>query len=913
MLRLLNVTDRLCCMNETVSEEKVNAALLRARDHSPFLRLQLERFPAIAGLLAAGEVEAALAAARAEAESERPIAARLRRERSALATALAIADLAGAMPLERLMRELSDLADRTLERAIAAAIAERTPGEAPRGFAIIALGKHGSRELNYSSDIDPIFLFDPSTLPLKPREEPGQGALRIGNRVIELLQKRDADGYAFRVDLRLRPSPEVTPIALPVDAAISYYESSALPWERAAFIRARLAAGDPELGRYFLDAVHPFVWRRSLDFGAIGEVQAITRRIRDHYAQGQAFGPGFDLKRGRGGIREVEFYAQIHQLIHGGREPRLRAPATLDALAALAEGERIPRGDADRLAAAYRFYRIVEHRLQMVEDRQTHALPADPAALANVAQLHGLPDGAALLDALAPMVAQVASLYDGLAGEEDKRLPLSEEALDTHLAGAGFRDTVSARQRIAGWRGGKARSLHSPAAREAFESMLPGLVEAFGRAPDPMQALNRFDDIVERLPSGINFYRLLEARPALAQHVATILSHAPVLAEQLGRRPDLLDGLIDASAFAPPPPTDRLAEEFARADRDDEDYQLLLDRVRRRVNERRFALGAQLIVAQADPIEVARGYARVAEAAIRVLADATVAEFAARHGRVPGSELLILGLGRLGGEALTHASDLDLVYLFSGTHEAESDGPRPLRANDYFNRLAPRVTAALSVQTAAGPLYEVDTRLRPSGKDGMLAVSLDAFERYQAEQAWTWEHMALLRARPLYGPEAGRAALARVIDRTLKRPRDPKQLVADAVRMRGEIAAHKRPAGPLDIKLGAGGLVDLEFAVHTLQLRHHVGLDPRLEHAVAALAEAGLVPAETGDALALLTRMLVMFRLVAPGSQPPAEATRPLVAAACGLADWPALLAAHDAARQRVSALWSRVAAEAGD
>ena len=897
-------------MDETQGEESLNDALARARAHSPYLNLQLRRFPEIAEALASGALEPAITLARQEGQGDRPLPSLLRRERNALAAALAIGDLAGALSLERLMRELSDLADRSLERAIAAAIEERTPGETPRGFAVIALGKHGSRELNYSSDIDPIFLFDPETLPLKPREEAGQGALRIGNRVVELLQKRDGDGYAFRVDLRLRPSPEVTPITLPVDAAISYYESSALPWERAAFIRARLGAGDPDLGRYFLDAIHPFVWRRSLDFGAIGEVRAITRRIRDHYAQGQALGPGFDLKRGRGGIREVEFYAQIHQLIHGGREPKLRAPATLDALAALAEAGWIPIEDAQALADAYRLYRGIEHRLQMVEDLQTHRIPADPAALDNVARLDGMADGATLLARLSPSVERVASLYDGLAGEAEERLPLGEELLEAHLLRTGFDDPVSARMRIEGWRAGKTRSLQSPAAREAFEAMLPGLVEAFGKAPDPIQALNRFDDIVERLPSGINFYRLLEARPGLTQHVATILSHAPVLAEQLGRRPQLLDGLIDASAFAPPPPLEALIAEFARPERDGEDYQMLLDRVRRRVNERRFALGAQLIVARTDPLQVAAGYARVAEAALQVLGQAAIAEFEVRHGRLPGSELLILGLGRIGGEALTHASDLDLVYLFTGTHDSESDGARPLRANDYFNRLAPRVTAALSVSTAAGPLYDVDTRLRPSGKDGMLAVSLEAFAKYQAEHAWTWEHMALLRARPLFGSAEGRAALASVLEETLRRPRDAGKLVADAVRMRADIAAHKAPAGPLDIKLGPGGLVDLEFAVHVLQLRYGIGLDPHLERAVAALADGGRVGTDIEPALCLLTRMLVMFRLVAPGSETPAEATRPLVATACGLPDWPALLAAHDDARHRIGALWRRVSAD---
>jgi glutamate-ammonia-ligase adenylyltransferase len=902
---------------ETESEDRVNHGLAeaaaRARGCSPFLRLQLQRFPDVAQALDRGRPADALEAARVAGAGALNLAAALRRERSALAAALAVGDLAGAFSLELLMEALSDFADSALERAIAAAIAERTPGEAPRGFAVIALGKHGSRELNYSSDIDPLFLFDPATLPRRAREEPGQAAVRIGQRVVELLQKRDGEGYVFRVDLRLRPSPEVTPIALPVDAAISYYESSALPWERAAFIRARHAAGDRAVGSYFLDAIHPFVWRRSLDFGAIGEIQSITRRIRDHYVQGQSFGPGYDLKRGRGGIREVEFFAQIHQLIHGGREPALRAPATLDALAALAAADRIAAEDAAMLADAYRLLRTLEHRLQMVDDRQTHNLPADPEALDNVACLHGLAGGAALLGLLAPKVEAVTRLYTGLAGEEEQRLPLNGEALLAHLEAIGFPDPAAARVRVDAWRSGRARSLRAAASRDAFEAMLPGLVEAFAHAPDPMRAMNRFEDVVERLPSGVNFYRLLQARPGVTEQLATILTHAPALAEQLAGRPQLLDGLIDASAFAPAPPVADLAGEFRRTERAGEDYQQVLDRVRRLVNERRFALGVQLVTGHSTPLEVTEGYSRVAEAAINVLAEAASAEFARRHGAVATSELLILGLGRLGGEALTHSSDLDLVYLFSGTHEAESDGVKPLRATDYFNRLAPRVTAALSVPTPAGPLYDVDTRLRPSGADGMLAVSLESFEHYQREQAWTWEHMALLRARPVYGSPAGRAALEAVVGETLRRPRDPVRLVADVARMRAEIAAHKPPSGPFDIKLGPGGLVDLEFAVHTLQLRHGIGLDPHLEVALAELGAAGLVPPGIDPALRLLTGMLVMFRLVSPNSAEPPAATRPLVARACGCADWNALLAAHGAARQRVSDLWRDVTRAAGE
>ncbi len=887
-------------------------AMARARAHSPFLRFLIESHPAVADALAAGDMAGAIAMARA-GEAEGDVMTALRRARGALALALGIGDLAGALTLADVTAALSDLADRTLERALAAAIAERTPGEAPRGFAVIALGKLGGRELNYSSDVDIIYLYDPAALPRKPREEPDQAAIRIGNRLTEMVQQRTGDGYAFRVDLRLRPSPEVTPIALPVDAAIGYYESSALPWERAAFIRARQAAGDPELGRYFLDAIHPFVWRRSLDFGAIGEIQAMTRRIRDHYAQGQTFGPGYDLKRGRGGIREVEFFVQIHQLIHGGREPALRTPDTLAALAALAKAGRVEAGDSGALAAAYPLLRTIEHRLQMVDDRQTHELPRDAGALDNVARLHGVDDGDALLALIAPHVERVGGAYDRLGGGGERRLPVDPDSLEASLADAGFAEAPAARARIEGWRSGKARSLRTPAAVEAFEAMLPVLIDAFADAPDPMRAMNRFDDMVGKLPSGINLYRLLEARPALTQHLGAILSHAPALADQLARRPELLDGLIDASAFEPPRGVDELAARFARSDRADEDYQLFLDRVRRSVNEARFALGAQIVLARADPIEAAQGYARVAEAAIRVLADAATAEFEKAHGKVPGAELMILGLGRLGGGALTHASDLDLIYLFSGSHEAESDGPKPLRATDYFNRLAPRVTAALSVPTAAGPLYEVDTRLRPSGADGLLAISAASFADYQRTKAWTFEHMALTRARPVYGPAEEQAALAGSIRGILGLDRDPATVRADAARMRLEIARHKKPKGPFDIKLGEGGLVDLEFAMQVVQLVHHDGLVPDSAEAIAALIAAGRMPEDIAGAWRLLTRMLVVLRLVAPDSTEPPAASRGLVARACGLEDWQELLAAHDCARQTISELWREVAGGEGD
>jgi glutamate-ammonia-ligase adenylyltransferase len=882
-------------------------SLRRIEAHSPFLKSLVERHPATVATVRDHGLDRAIADGLAAARSD-DVARMLRRQRQVVSLATALADLSGAAPLEDVVGHLSAFADHALDEAIRAAIRERTPDAEPRGFAALALGKHGSRELNYSSDIDPILIFDPETLPHRPREEPEEAAVRIARRVVELLQNRDENGYVFRVDLRLRPSPEASPLALPVDAALSYYESAALPWERAAFIRSRAVAGDIAIGQQFLAAIRPFVWRRSLDFGAVQEIRGISHRIRDHYSRVQKFGPGYDLKRGRGGIREIEFFAQIHQLIHGGREPQLRAPGTLDALKALGEAGRIEPAVAEELGVAYRLYRTIEHRLQMVDDQQTHRLPGRSEALDNVARLHGLDGGDAVLALLRPHVERVGAIYDALDSGDEQQLPRQAEQLDAVLTEAGFADPAAARLRIEHMRDGKSRSLRTPVAQTALEAMLPTLVVALGKAPLPNDALNRFEDLVAGLPSAINLFRLLEARPALARALIDVLSHAPALSQALSRRPALLDGLIDSSALDPAPSVDELIAEFAAAERTDS-YEQLLDLVRQRVGERRFALGVQLIEGASDPLDVGHGYARVAEAALAVLGDATIREFEQSHGRVPGGELLVVALGRLGGGALTHASDLDIVYLFTGDMMSESDGSRPLGATTYFNRLAQRVSGALSVPTAAGPLYEVDTRLRPSGTQGLLAVSTESFAQYQRESAWTWEHMALTRARVIFGSPAAAAEVEKTIADTLLRERDDATLTADVVKMRGEIARHKPPSGPFDVKLIDGGLIDTEFTVHLLQLRHRTGFDPRLRAAMRDLAERGLIDPAVIPAHELLTRMLVTLRLVSPASDEPPEASKPLVARTCGQPDWDSLVKAYERARGLISAEWKRVSA----
>lgn len=885
-------------------------ALARAQAHSPFLAEGLSRWGDLSELLAAGQGEAALTLAKQAGVGIDDTGVALRREKRALALALALGDLAGSFPLARVMGELSGFADRALDRAIAAAIRERVADCEPAGFTVLALGKHGAEELNYSSDIDPILLYDPASLPRRDRDEPGEAAQRIARKLVELMSHVTHDGYVFRIDLRLRPASEVTPLAIPFEGALSHYESSALAWERAAFIRSRSCAGDLAAGDAFLAAIRPFVWRKSLDFGAINEIGRLTTRIRANHSGPGRPGPGFNIKQGRGGIREIEFFAQTHQLIHGGRHPAVRLRGTRASLDALAEASLIGSDDAHLLGESYDRLRTIEHRLQMVADQQTHSLPIDPAALDNVARLDGLADGAALVAELTAITEAVGQRYDRLialhGGDTDtvQVAVRGGSALESELARLGFEDPAALEARIQGWRSGKVRSLRSEAARAAFDAILMPLLAAFARAPEPMRALLRWEELLAGLSSAINLFRLLEARPALLALLARILGLAPPLADALARRSNLLDPLIDATAFDLPGSVADLIEQFARGEADD-DYEQTLDRVRRRVGELRFKLGVQLIEGSRDPIALGEALARVAEAALTALTRAATAEFEKIHGRIAGSELLVLGLGRLGGGALTHASDLDLVFLFTGEHTGESDGARPLGATLYFNRLAQRVIAALSVPTAEGALYEVDTRLRPSGAQGPIAVSLDAFARYQNESAWTWEHMALARARPLFGSANGLAQLGAIIKQVLSAPRDPAKLKEDVLAMRGEMARHKPAKGPLDIKLVRGGLVDVEFITHFLQLREGTALSPSIPAALVMLAQTGLVSPDLIAAHGALSRFLIASRLLAPDTQAPPPAARAVLASACHSRDWDSLIALLGESRRIVAAVWA--------
>ncbi len=887
------------------------AAAATAWTQAPFLKGLLRRRPAVLALIAHGGVDAALGAAMTlAADTGRPVAERLRQARGDVALVVALADLAGLWPLERITASLSDFADLSIDTAIGEALAER--GAANRGLAALALGKLGSHELNYSSDVDLILIHDPDIIPRRAHEDPGEAAVRIARRAVAILAEPTPDGYVQRVDLRLRPASEITPISLSVAAAEHYYQSEALTWERVAFIRARAAAGDIALGQGLLDAISAFVWRRSLDWTAVRDIQAVSLRIRDHFDAGQRIGPGFDLKRGRGGIREIEFFTQIHQLIWGGRAPQLRAPATLDGLAALTAAGHVDADEAERLAASYRTLRTLEHRLQMRADEQTHAVPRLAAERAAVAALAGARDWAQVERGIVAATAPVATAYDRLiaaATPAATAIPANPATWAKRHHPGIARAIVPL---ITRWRGGTLRALRSETARSAFEAVLPALVAGVAAAADPATAAARLDGFLGALPQGAQFFALLQANPRLVELLGHLLGVAPVLADALARQPALFDVMLAPDAFARLPDAAALTAELAGFIGPTATLEEALDRVRRWTGERRFQLGAQLIEGRTDPLDAARSLSDIADAALAVIVPAVAADFARSHGRVAGGEAVVLALGRYGGRALTHASDLDLVYLFTGDHEAVSDGAKPLPAALYFNRFASRLTAALSVPTAAGALYDVDTRLRPWGAKGMLALSVASFARYEADDADDWEHMALTRARVVGDCPAAAAAIAA----TLARRREPEALRRAVAGMRADIAAAKPAKGAFDVKLAPGGLVDLEFVVHFLQLRDGIGVGPDLSAAIAALTTAGRLPDGLGTAHDLLTRFLVLLRLVAVGGDVPtgfSPAVEGVLARGLGAASFAEVAAQLTLAKAAIRAAFTTIIATRGN
>jgi len=771
-------------------------------------------------------------------EAEAMRALRLMKAEGALL--IALADIGGAWPVMRAARALSDLADTAVDSAARFALAEAARGgrlkpkdpaqpQIGSGYIVLAMGKMGAFELNYSSDIDLIVFYDPAAGVVPEDFGATQVFVRITQRMVKLLQERTADGYVFRTDLRLRPDPASTTIAISTPAALSYYESVGQNWERAAMIKARACAGDIAAGEKILSDLAPFVWRKYLDFVALADVHALKRQIHAYRGHGEIAVEGHNVKLGRGGIREVEFFAQTQQLIAGGRNPDLRDRETLTTLDKLERDKWIDASARDDMKAAYCFLRTVEHRLQMINDEQTQTLPTEHDAVERFARFLGFAGRDAFAAVLVEHLEKVQGYYGRLfekAPTPDRPELLFPAAADDHktldrLAELGFRALLEASNIVRGWLSGTHKSLKGEAAQQQLRALLPVLLEHLARTDNPGAALILFDHFLANLLGAARLLSLLAQKPDLIALITLIIGTAPRLADTLARNPQVMDALVDPSFFGALPDGAELdrrltaALDQARFDQD------LLERIRMFGLEYMFLIGVRILSGTVTARQAGEAFARLADAVIRAVHRAVAENFAGTYGHLRDESTAVLAMGKLGGYEMTATSDLDLilVYDFDGEHP-ESDGAKPLYGAQYFARLTQRLINALTAQTNYGALYQVDMRLRPSGRAGPLATQIEGFINYQEQEAWTWEHMALTRARVVSSsPEFAARVQASICD-VLRKPRDKDLIAGDVVEMRGAIAKEKGDADRWDIKHVAGGLIDLEFIAQYLQLVH---------------------------------------------------------------------------------------------
>jgi glutamate-ammonia-ligase adenylyltransferase len=768
-------------------------------------------------------------------DDEPPLGALLRQAKGRLALLAAVAETGGAWTTAQSTAALSDLADAALEASLDFLIRKaaergtiRATAAAGCGLVLFALGKHGGQELNYSSDIDIVAFFDPRRGVLAEPGEATKFYTTIVRRLVALMEERREGGYVFRTDLRLRPDPGSTPVALSTDAALAYYEVRGQNWERAAWIKARPCAGDITAGESFLRELAPYVWRRHLDFATIADIQAMKRQINIAKNVGAARVAGHNVKLGRGGIREIEFFTQTQQLIAGGRDPALRVRPTAAALAALASAGWITRRAAEQLTATYWFLRGVENRLQMLNDAQTHVMPETAEGISVIARLMGEADVAAFETRYRAALEVVTGYYAELFSEQETLgsaggnlvFTGSDDDPDTleTLAGMGFGDPHKAAETVRKWHYGSYAATRSAAARAHLTELLPALLRTLAAAGDADQTLARFDDFLSRLPGGIQLFALLRTHESLLQLLVELLASAPRLAEAVIHRAHVMDGLIDP-AFA-----DQVGRKDALVAKTDSflaearDYQDLIDRARITGQEQKFMIAVGLVSGSLSAGQAADQFTALAETLLKRLFSAVRTEFATRYGTVRGAGLALLGFGKMASREMTFTSDLDFILLYDGDSNAPSDGEKPLAASHYFARLTQRLIAAASAPTGEGVLYETDMRLRPSGNAGPLATSLTGFADYHREAAWTWEHLALSRARLIAADPGMAEKINAVIAAQMAAPRDRTKTIADVTSMRALMARERPARHPFDLKLATGGLIDLEFIAQSAQL-----------------------------------------------------------------------------------------------
>ena len=732
------------------------------------------------------------------------------------------------------------------------------------------MGKYGAFELNYSSDIDLIVFYDLARIRLRAGLEVQPFFVRLTRDLVRLLTERTGDGYVFRTDLRLRPDPGATPLALSTDAALNYYESFGQNWERAALIKARPVAGDIAAGDAILGDLAPYIWRKYLDFAAIADIHAMKRQIHAFHGFATIAVAGHNIKVGRGGIREIEFFVQTQQLIAGGRQPALRASDTLSALARLDERGWITAAAHQELADAYRFLRTVEHRLQMIADEQTQTLPDDPDKLTALARFCGFADRETFASRLTAELERVQAHYVRLfehspeltsgganmvfAGEADD--PATVDAL-TRM---GFTRAPEIIALIRGWHHGRYPAVRSARSRELLTEVQPVLVEAFAKTANPDLALIGFDRFLAEVPSGVQLFSLLKQKPALLEMIAAIMGTAPRLARILGKRRRVLDAVLDPGFFGSLADRTHLEAMIAAELEGARDFQAALDGARLLANEQQFLIGVRVLTGTISAAQAGGAYALLAECMIAAMHAKVEREIARAHGRVPGGGAVVVAMGKLGGREMTAASDLDLILIYDFDAEATlSGGVKPLAPSQYYTRFTQRLISAFTAPTAEGILYPVDMRLRPSGQKGPVATQLSSFVHYQASEAWTWEHLALTRARVVSGPPALRAGVEIAIRDVLLKPRDRAKTAADVRDMRARIEKEKGTGDPWELKQVRGGLVDLEFIAQHLQLVHGPAhpriLSQNTVQAFENLAQAGVLDQAAADALLPAARL----------------------------------------------------------
>ncbi|MCG7392584.1 bifunctional [glutamine synthetase] adenylyltransferase/[glutamine synthetase]-adenylyl-L-tyrosine phosphorylase [Microvirga sp. ACRRW] len=925
--------------------------LLALADYSPFLWQLVMADPLRTARLALEEpetVHASIVADQAglfrrvrDGEMTRDDAvAAFRRNRNCHALLVALADIGGLWGTEEVTKALSGFADASVcgglnliltETADLGRITLQNPDDpgAGSGVTVLALGKHGAGELNYSSDIDLVVFFDPETSALKEGAEATTIYTRIAQHLSKLLQERTANGYVHRVDYRLRPDPGSTPTAMSLSSAYVYYETLGQNWERAAFIKARPVAGDLTLGENFLKELRPFIWRKYFDFASIADVHAMKRQIHAVRGHDQIAVAGHDIKLGRGGIREIEFFVQTQQLVFGGRRPALRGRRTLDMLVELHNEGWITAQARDELSHAYRFLRTIEHRLQMVADEQTQRLPSDEEELKRFAKFCGYPNLKAFSKALTDQAKIVQGHY-ALLFEEGPELASDAgslvftgtsddpETLAT-LQRMGFREPEKAAETVRGWHFGRRAAITSQRAREVLTELTPALLSALGGTADPDSALAALDSAFGRMPAAVELLTILQSHERLRLRFADLLGTAPRLANTVAQSPHVLDVLIDPAFGIPHVDEAAIEEQVRQIIGAPGNYEDFLDRARDAARQMRFITGARLLSDIISPSQAGEAYAAIATAIIRASFERVRAEFEVEHGTVPGAQVAILGLGRLGTKELTAGSDLDLVVIYDFDEERrESTGPRPLDAVVYHTRLTQRLVAALTVPTRRGLLYELDLRLRPQGGKGPVASQFKGFVAYQQSEAELWEHMALTRSRILVADPGFADRVGEAINHIVSAKRDPKHVISEVRVMRELIAQEKGDDKPWDLKLAKGGLTDLDFIAQALVLAHSskhpalMGLPP--EGTFQEACKAGLISDEDARELIEAHRQfsaIFQWQRLAiegefdPDHVPPAIFKR--LATIAGLPDAKVLLTHLNATRQHVREIYERV------